>query len=220
MSSATFSSRGEMHKITIYGAPPHGKQYPAILLAHGNFGLGPPYGDQIHGFAEALATEGYLTAVPQFYTDDNPHPFDTTAYVDTLADAILAATNQPRADANRLGLIGFSLGAATAMNFIAGGRPVMALADFFGFLTPSIRAGVSAFPPTIIFHNKNDLIVPVENSVELDRLLGAVVKHQFIQYDEYSQIFNHAFEPGGPADVDSRSRATQWFLDHMPPTGI
>lgn len=223
MSSETFSSGGQTFKLKVYPAPLTGKKYPVILLAHGNFGLGNPYGDQIHGFAEALAGDGYLTAVPQFYADDKPHLLDTTPFVKTLADAILAVTDRPQADPDRLGLIGFSLGAATAMTFIAASPPgtVKVLADFFGFLTPTIRAGVSAFPPTVIFHNKNDRIVPVANSVDLDGLLaGSDIEHQFVPYAQQWQEVNHAFEPGGVDDVDSRSRTTHWFAKHLPPTGI
>jgi Dienelactone hydrolase family len=54
----------------VYSGAPAGKRFPMILLVHGNFGLGPPYGDQIRGFAKDLAGRGYVTAVPQYYQDD------------------------------------------------------------------------------------------------------------------------------------------------------
>jgi dienelactone hydrolase len=123
-------------------------------------------------------------------------------------------------DADQLGLIGFSLGANTAMTFVAANPPgtIKALGDFFGFLTSPIRGGVSRFPPTIIVHNKNDQIVSVENSQELDRLLPATTPHQLVPpYDERSEIGNHAFKPGGAADVDSRSKVTQWFTTFLSP---
>ena len=172
MSNKTFTSEKIAYKITVYPAPSGGKRFPMILLVHGNFGLGPPFGDQIHGFAKELAGRGYLTAVPQYYQDDEPHPFDREPHVQTLTDAIAAVAARPDADRNRLGLIGFSLGAATAMTYIASHPPgtVKALADFFGFLTPTIRAGVGKFPPTIILHNQNDRVVSVHDSEELNRL--------------------------------------------------
>jgi dienelactone hydrolase len=108
------------------------------------------------------------------------------------------------------------------MTLVAANPPgtVKALGDFFGFLTPAIRGGVSRFPPTIIVHNMNDQIVPVQNSRELDRLLPATTDHQLLPpYDERSEIGNHAFKPGGAADVDSRSKVTQWFTTHLPPIG-
>jgi carboxymethylenebutenolidase len=221
MSSETFTSPGGPYKITVYAAPSDGKKHPLIVLVHGNFGLGVPYGDQIRGFAKDLAGRGYMTAVPQYYRDDEPHLSDTTPHVQTLADAIAALAGRPGADSDRLGLIGFSLGAATAMTLIASNAPgtVKVLADFYGFLTPTIRGGVSMFPPTIIFHNKNDQIVPVQNSEDLDRLLPKTLYHELVRYDEQGQLANHAFKPGGAADVDSRSKATAWFAKHLPPTG-
>jgi carboxymethylenebutenolidase len=191
-----------------------------IMLVHGNFGLGSPYGEQIRDFAKALSGRGYVTAVPQYYEDDNPHLSDTTPHDRTLSDAISFVAKRADVDAARLGLIGFSLGAATAMTFVAS-QPqgtVKALADFFGFLTPAIRAGISRFPPTIIFHNKHDLIVPVTNSQELDRLLPSTIPHELVEpYDEHWQEVNHAFKPGGTADVDSRAKATDWFVKHLRP---
>jgi len=107
-----------------------------------------------------------------------------------------------------LGSSGFHSAAATAMTLVGTNPPgtVKVLADFYGFLTQAIRGGVSRFPPTIIVHNKNDEIVPVEDSQELNRLLPATTPHQLVPpYDERSEIGNHAFKPGGAADVDSRS---------------
>jgi carboxymethylenebutenolidase len=139
MSNETFVNAKTTYKITIYPAPPDGKKHPVILLVHGNFGLGPPYGAQIQGFARDLAGKGYVTAVPQYYEDDKPHVDDKAPHVQTLTDAIAAVVSRSGADATRLGLIGFSLGAATAMTFITSNPlgTVKVLADFFGFLTPN-----------------------------------------------------------------------------------
>jgi dienelactone hydrolase len=41
-------------------------------LVHGNFGLRPPYGDQIRSFGKSLAALGYMAAVPQLYEDEAP----------------------------------------------------------------------------------------------------------------------------------------------------
>jgi carboxymethylenebutenolidase len=147
---------------------------------------------------------------------------DIAPHDGTLADAVANVAKREDADADRIGLVGFSLGAATAMTFVASNPPgtVKALADFFGFLTPTIRAGVGRFPPTIIFHNKNDRIVPLQNSEDLDRLLSSTVDHQLVApYDEQWQEFNHAFRPGGPADLDSRKKTVDWFVKYLAPTG-
>jgi predicted esterase len=80
---------------------------------------------------------------------------------------------------------------------------------------------VCRFPPTIIVHSKSDEIVPLKNSQELDRLLPAATDHQLVPpYDEqWEPGVGHAFKPGGVADVDSRSKVTQWFVTHIPPVG-
>jgi dienelactone hydrolase len=221
MSPNTFTSVGKSFKITSYPATISGKKFPMVLLVHGNFGVGAPYGDQIRGFAKDLAARGYVTAVPQYYEDDIPHLDDYVPHVQTLTDAIAAVASRPDADVGRLGLIGFSLGAATAMTYIASNPQgtVKVLADFFGFLTPTIEAGVGKFPPTAIFHNDNDSIVPPSHSEKLNRLLPNTIDHQFDHYGEFWQKVNHAFKPGDHADVDSRSKATDWFVKHLPPTG-
>jgi dienelactone hydrolase len=220
MATETFMSGGTAYKITVNGAPTGGKKYPTVIFLHGNFGLGAPYGDQIRGFAKDLNGLGYVTAVPQYYADDNAHLKDTVPHVQTLTDAISAVVARPDADRDRLGLIGFSLGSATAMTFISSNPPgtVKALADFFGFLTDTIREEVSKFPPSIILHNKNDRIVPVADSRDLNRLIPDTIDHQYVEYDEQWQNVNHAFKPGGAADANSQSETTKWFVKHLPPT--
>lgn len=222
MTITTFKSSGDTYKITVEPAKSDGKKYPLIVLVHGNSGMGPPFGAQITAFATKLAAKGYNTAVPRFYVDNAPHLADTIPKQDILADAIHAVASIPSVDDSRIGLVGFSLGATTAMSFIAQNAPgkVMVLADFFGFLTTSITSAVAKFPPTIIFHNKRDQIVDVQNSKKLDQLLPHSVEHQFIEYDEQYLKVNHSFEPGEPADVDSQNKTIGWCVTHLPPSGV
>src|SRR3954451_1371653 len=123
MPDDTFWSNGQDYRITVNPGRSDGSRGPAILLLHGNFGLAEPYGAQIRGFARNLASLGYVTAVPQYYTDDEPHWTDSAPHVRTLADAVAAIAGRPDVDANRVGLIGFSLGATTAMSYIAENPP-------------------------------------------------------------------------------------------------
>jgi carboxymethylenebutenolidase len=222
MLSETFTCGSSTYKITVYPAPADGEKHPMILLIHGNFGLEEPYGDQIQTFAKELAELGYLTAVPQYYANDHPHPWDQDPnhHVPTLFAAIGKIAERADTDPDRLGLIGFSLGATTVMTYIAANPPrtVRALADFFGFLTPKIRSGLSHFPPTIIFHNKDDEIVPVKHSHELNKLLPSTIEHVLVPPYTEQWGTNHAFRPGGAADLDSRQKARDWFITHLPPS--
>jgi dienelactone hydrolase len=224
MLNETYISGGNTYKITVYPAPSDGKKYPVVFLLHGNFGLIPPYGDQIQDFAANLASLGYMTVVPQYYQDDLPHveDIDTTLKVQILTDAISTVSSRLGSDPARIGLIGYSLGAAIAMTFIAANLSVKinVIADFFGFITPTIRAGISNFPPTIIFHNKKDQIVSVQHSEELDKLLPSTIEHKLFIYDENWQQVNHVFKPKGTADVNSRKNTVDWLKKHLPPTGF
>lgn len=223
MSTDTFMS-GVPHKITMYPAAVYSDKRPIILVLHGNAGLNPPFGEQIKDFAKRLAEKGYVTAVPQYYADDNPHIQDEDPHskVKKLTDAIKKVASRPDTDVDQLGLVGFSLGAATAMTYIASSPPgrVKVLVDFFGPIKDNavIAAGVAKFPPTIIFHDENDKVVPFEDSENLNGLLGAI-EHRLVPNKElWPEYRHHPFTPGGPADLDSRKQATEWAVKHLPPT--
>jgi hypothetical protein len=58
-----------------------------------------------------------------------------------------------------------------------------------------------------------------ESSEKLDKWLASKgVKHQLIPNDELAPLRNnHAFTPGGTADVDSRRQAIAWVKEHLAP---
>jgi carboxymethylenebutenolidase len=218
-----YTSAGVRYTITVYPGPADGKKHPMVLVVHGNAGLAPPFGLQIHRFAEKLADKGYVTAVPRYYVTDPPKAVDMDAipHVPTLADAIAHIAKRPDADPERLGLVGYSLGAATAMSYIATNPPgtVKVLVDFFGPLNPTIEAGVARFPPTFIRHNKCDKVVDAAFSRTLDGLLGTI-EHDFVEYKENNlPYWHHPFVENGEADNDSREKAMGWILKHLKPGG-
>jgi dienelactone hydrolase len=226
MIAEKYSSKGKTYTIAIHPGPADGKRHPMILVVHGNFGLNPPFGAQIHRFAEDLAALGYVTAVPRYYEKDPLEPTDSNAlpHEATLTDAIAHVANRKDADVKRLGLVGYSLGAATSMTYIASNPAgtVKVLIAFFGPLNNKIRANVARFPPTFMFHNTNDGWVDVQDSRDLDGLLGAI-PHKLVEYTETNPgplLRNHPFVQDGPADKDSRAKATAEILKHLPPGGI
>jgi dienelactone hydrolase len=228
MSDDTFTSGGTEYKITIYPVPADGNTHAMILVLHGNAGLNPPFGSQIQSFAKSLAELGYLAAVPQYYHDDLPHVDDGNPlpHVATLSDAIAKVAASSNVDAKRLGLVGYSLGAATAMTYVASNAAgtVKVLVDFFGPIegNPIIASGVARFPPTIMLHNKKDEVVKLQpNSGALDRLLPSGVEHRLYPYDGGMPEYGfHPFIANDPDDLDSRKRATEWVLQHLPPVAI
>ena len=220
-----YESGRKKYTIRIYPGPADGKKHPMILVVHGNFGLNPPFGEQIDRFAKDLAALGYVTAVPRYYVTDPLEPIDSNAlpHVPTLTSAIAHVAKRKDADSGRLGLVGYSLGAATSMTYIASNPAgkVKVLIDFFGPLNNTIRPNVGRFPPTFIFHNKNDGWVDISDSQELDGLLGAI-PHKLVEYDEINPkplLRNHPFVQDGRADKDSRAKATAEIRKHLPPGG-
>ena len=220
------TSAGDKFNIEIAPAPKDGKKHPVVVLVHGNFGLVGTFGDQLRNFAKEIAGLGYLAALPNLYLDAEPHPTDTdiAGKLPTLKAAIKhLSDNRPDGDIARLGLVGFSLGGGVAMSYIndSTAGAVKVFADFYGLVEPLLGDGVAKFPPTIIFHNKNDkrFVPPDKNSLPLaDALAKSTpkIEHEYHEYDEVWALgFNHAFEPGKHADTDSRDRTKKWLAKYL-----
>jgi carboxymethylenebutenolidase len=215
---------GKILGIEIAPAPADGKSYPVVVLIHGNLGLAAPFGDQLRRFTEEIAALGYVAALPSFYVDGQAHLDDTdiASHVPALTAAIEHLHRRSDANSSRLGLVGFSLGGGVAASYMntAPKGAVRVFADFYGYVAPVLAAGVSKFPPTIIFHNDADPVVPVaENSEPLVNALEGPprIEHEYHGYaDKWEPGFFHAFEPGGSADTDSRRRTKAWITGHMP----
>lgn len=213
----SFTSGGQDYQITVHKAAADGMRRPLVVVLHGNAGLIGEFGREIRKAAKTIANEGYNVAVPKYYTDDQPHLTDTTPKRKILSDAIEACKTLSTVDPDRIGLVGYSLGAATSMSFIASepSGTVKTLVDYFGPVPPSAIREARKFPPTIIFHNKNDRIVPIDES---SRRLMANLRgdHEIHEYDESFREINHRFNPGGPADNDAQKKTLEWLAEYLP----
>jgi len=200
---------------------------PLVVVVHGNFGLGAPFGVQLRSFTEEIAALGFVAALPTYFPGGlgNPLDSDITGKLPALTAAIRHLSKRADVDASRIGLVGFSLGGGISMAYINSvpAGTVRAFADFYGYVAPLLDGGVKRFPPTIVFHNSTDPIVkPAENS---EPLIKALSKEKIIHEpagipypwynDHWEQGLNHAFAPGGPADIDSRKRAGQWMVKYV-----
>lgn len=222
MLQETFPVPAGTYKIDIAPGPADGKKHPVLLLLHGNFGMVSPHADPILDFASELAGDHYVVGVPHYYADDGSHleDMEMTSKLPILTAAITHLAARTDADPNRIGLVGFFLGGGIAMTYIVKRYTpaISALADFFGLTTSEILSNAGLFPPTILFHNEHDLVVPMtNNSTLLDTALGtSKIPHAFYHYDKdfYLEV-NHAFRPGGFADTDSRSKTHSWFKTYL-----
>ena len=221
---------GKTFDIEIAPAPADGKRYPVVVLIHGNLGLANPFGPQLRDFTEDIARLGYLAALPSYYPTGHSdlRDKDIRSHVPALAAAVKYLCARADADPDRLGLVGFSLGGGIAMSYINGSPTgtVKVFADFYGYVAPLLGAGVANFPPTIMFHNEHDPIVPVGGNSEplADALAAAGIAHEPVRpyrwyQGNWERGFGHAFEPGSPDDAASRVGTKTWLTTHMSPIG-
>jgi dienelactone hydrolase len=91
-----------------------------------------------------------------------------------VRDAVAFARSRPEVDGERVGLVGFSLGASLALVAAAEHELKLAcLVELFGALPREHRARVKGMPPTPIIHGDANAVVPVEQAYLLAGLLLA-----------------------------------------------
>ena len=89
----------------------------------------------------------------------------------TLWDAISYVEGQPQVDPQRIGLLGFSLGAYLSLSDAAVDKRVRAVVEFFGGLPKEMKLFMRRLCPTLILHGDADDTVPVEEAHHLKAVL-------------------------------------------------
>jgi carboxymethylenebutenolidase len=140
------------------------------------------------------------------------------AWQTAVRDAVTYARTLDRVDGERVGLVGFSLGAYLAVAAAAEeDLRVAAVIDFFGGLPRALRPGVRRLPPTLIIHGDGDEVVPVEEAHALADLLAARhVPHEVQVYPGVGHVFGD--NRGGfawAAAQDAEARASAFLDKHL-----
>ncbi|MBX9934391.1 MAG: dienelactone hydrolase family protein [Methylobacterium sp.] len=158
---------------------------PAVLLLHGADGL--TYAEGYRLAARTIAASGYHVAFVHYLdrTGDKRVAYarirqDFPRWTTTVRDAVNWLADQPDVDAQRLGIVGLSLGAALAFTAAAGEPRVRAIVDYFGPLPDELAGQCPRLPPTLVLHGASDRIVPVSqvvsvNEVEIRGGVGAAI---------------------------------------------
>jgi carboxymethylenebutenolidase len=196
-----FSSGGKDIAVDRF-APREPGQYPALVVLHAVDGLDGAcagfYRDAARGYAArgyvillvhyfdrtgntAADLRGYRDLFARYFRQKEHRPADVQKmkgllldWTATARDAVAHARRLPGVAPDRVGLVGFSLGAAVALNAAADPDvKAAALVEFFGALPAELRAGVAKLPPTLIFHGDQDRVVPVEEAWLLAGMLLA-----------------------------------------------
>lgn len=171
---AGFTSGGM--PIEVEWFPASGARGPAVLLLHGADGL--TFADGYRMAAQVLASSGYHVAFVHYLDRSRERRVSYSTlrqnyplWTATVGDALTWLAGQPLANADRLGIVGISLGAALALDTAARDPRVKAIVDYFGPLPEGLAARKPRLPPTLILHGSADHIVPVANAHAIEKLL-------------------------------------------------
>jgi carboxymethylenebutenolidase len=182
---SAFPSGGQSIRITIHEPAAARAPWPAIVLLHGSGGNIERWNENL---APQLVALGIAVYAPHYFDRTGTVRADLTAitdgkhvplWLDTLDAALRWVATRPGVDANRIALVGTSLGAFLALSHAAivsslpHPQPALrCLVDLSGGLPEPYRAqATSRFPPTLILHGDADDIVPITFAHDLDQLL-------------------------------------------------
>ena len=180
-----------------------------------------PFDTQFRDLAKKLSSQGYFVFLPSYFFQGNVSDaaLDPKTHLQTLNDALDYAVKQPGIDAQRVALVGFSLGGGLSLTLAESdlSKRIRTVVDFYGVTTADIVNQAAKLPPTLILHNKNDGIVPISNSQDLDIALGKnLIDHRFKVYEDSNPTFHdHPFSVGSIADKDSREQTVKWLTDYL-----
>src|SRR5262245_20845211 len=124
------------------------------------------------------------------------------AWIGTVGDAVAYTRQLPNVDADRVGLVGISLGAFVAVAAAAAAEPdfkIRAVVDLFGGLPQEMQKSVQALPPTLILHGEDDSVVSVKEAYALYGLL--LKKNVVVQAHIYPGV-GHCLIPPGKSSPD------------------
>jgi carboxymethylenebutenolidase len=128
--------------------------------------------------ASLLASQGFAVYILHYFDRTGTSFADKDTifrhfpiWVKTLWDAISHVEKQPHVDPERIGLLGFSLGAYLSLSDAAVDKRVRAVVEFFGGLPKEMRFFMRRFCPVLILHGDADTTVPVEEAYHLQKVL-------------------------------------------------
>ena len=129
-------------------------------------------------FAQLLANQGFCVFVPHFFEATGTNWADNATiwrefpvWLGTISEALDFAQNHEAADSDRIGLVGFSLGAYLALSLGSQQPRIKAVVDFFGGIPDHFADRLEQMPPVLILHGEADNTVPVTEAYRLSELL-------------------------------------------------
>jgi carboxymethylenebutenolidase len=153
-------------RVTVECFSPDGKgKYPAVFLLHGAGGLDPGTASAFREIGRGLAAQGYVVLIPHYF-EKSGHEFGTRfsadeipSFNEALHDGIEFAVASGIVDSERIGLVGYSLGAYLAFYQSTRDPRVKAIVSCSGSLPVEWKA---KFPPVLILQGSKDKGSPTQ----------------------------------------------------------
>jgi carboxymethylenebutenolidase len=213
-SHSTFSSGGHSIAYDSFVPATNGERLPTIISLYGSGGDHAGMAEPASLFAEqgfAVYVLHYFDRTGHDEVNDKPTIMrNFPAWGKTVWDAISHLEKQPEVDGDRMGLLGFSLGAYLALSVAAVDPRVQAVVEFYGGLPKEMKFFMRRLCPTLILHGEADATIPVQEAYDLRDLL----EKKQIPYE--MQIYpgiGHGFP--GPTWLDARQRTLAFFQKYL-----
>jgi carboxymethylenebutenolidase len=174
-SQLSFESGGKDIRLDCFLPAANGQRFPAVIGLHGSGGghasMAAP--------ASLLAEQGFAVYVLHYFDRTGTTEIDSLqtifrhfpVWMKTLWDAVSFVSGQPQVDPERIGLLGFSLGAYLALSASAIDSRIQAVVEFFGGMPKEMKFFTRRLCPVLILHGEQDKTVPVEEAYHLQQTL-------------------------------------------------
>jgi dienelactone hydrolase len=210
-----FESGGKSIRLDAYLPENPSTPLPAVIALYGA-------GGNVSGmerYAGVLAAQGFAVYLLHYFDRTGTEFADKQVifrnfplWMKTLWDAISFVEKQPQVDAQRIALLGFSLGAYLSLATSAIDPRVKIVVEFFGGMPKEMKLFMRRLCPVLILHGEDDATVPVEEAYNLQKLLEK--KNILYEIKIYPKV-GHGFETETWKDAGQRS--LQFLQKHLNP---
>jgi len=174
-SQLVFESGNKPIRLDCFLPSTNGQRLPAVIGLHGSGGGHASMTEP----ASLLAGQGFAVYVLHYFDRTGAAGIDGLpaifrhypAWMKTLWDAVSFVAAQPQVDPERIGLLGFSLGAYLALSAAGIDSRVKTVVEFFGGMPKEMKLFMRRLCPVLILHGEQDKTVPVAEAYHLQQLL-------------------------------------------------
>jgi dienelactone hydrolase len=193
------------------------RQRPALPRGYRLHGSGGGY-PVVFGPARLLAAHGFVAYSLHYFERTGTEVasgrgtvlLHAPAWMKTIRDAISFVSTQPEVDAERIGLLGISLGAYLSLAVASIDDRVTVVIDYFGGFPKEMKLFMRRFCPVLVLHGEADDVVPVAEAGEIRKI--AERKNVPCEVKIYPGV-GHGFPP--EIMQDAGQRALDFLKRHL-----